>query len=177
MEYETKITSLIEFIKEDRTEIREIRNRMYSTIQLFVIASIAITAFCLDNDKSALPFYLVDVFFLLISWGYFFLTKRDLSMARRCLKGRQDQLTTISMTDSYLDNIVAEYNKRIKKNNKKHPLRLKQLITVKDYKNNLFLDHSLTEPDIKDNELFVVIGIASVIYIALGIGTYILIQC
>lgn len=131
---ETKVESLIELIKEDRIEIREIKKNLFSTIQLFVIASVGITAYGFkpsDHPKfSWLYLVVVDVLFISISWVFFYLRNRDVLNARKSLKTRQNQLT-------------------------------------KDFHYDYFPKSEKTHPDIKDKDLYNVIIIASIIYIAL----------
>lgn len=89
---DVKLSSLIEMIKEDRIEIREIRRRLYSTMQYFLIASLAIVGFGKDKvhlESETLSFVILT--FLFISWVYFIFTKRDLNMVRKCLEKRQKQ--------------------------------------------------------------------------------------
>jgi hypothetical protein len=99
VENRTKVASLIELIKEDRIEIRENKKILYSTMRWFIFASIVITAYGLDykgvNNLKVSKTYLaiIDLVFFLISWLFFYLTKRDLINARKSLKKRQDQLT------------------------------------------------------------------------------------
>lgn len=89
---DTKLTSLIEMIKEDRIEIREIRRRLYSTVQYFLIACIAIVGFGIESNRiNKYTLLFVILIFLFISWIYFYFTKRDILMVRKCLEKRQKQ--------------------------------------------------------------------------------------
>jgi hypothetical protein len=98
---ETRVNTLIELIKEDRAEMRDIKKNVYSTMQLFVIASVVITAYGFDHRdplKQPLPSaYLLaaDIIFMFISVAFFFLRKRDLVSVRKDLIKRQSQLTTL----------------------------------------------------------------------------------
>jgi len=78
---DTKLTSLIEMIKEDRIEIREIRRRLYSTVQYFLIAYIAIVGFGIESNRIN-QYTLLFVILLFISWIYFYFTKRDIHIDR-----------------------------------------------------------------------------------------------
>jgi predicted amino acid-binding ACT domain protein len=137
---DTKVSALIELIKEDRIEIRETKKILYSTIRWFVIASIAITAYGIDHKTGDSPtighIYLcvIDSIFILISWVFFSLTKRDLTSVRKSLDKRQNQLG-------------------------------------EDFQYNYFQNSDDMVPDMKETDLYTVIGIATAIYVILIVFT------
>ena len=97
--------TLLELIKEDRIEIREIKNRIYLSIQNFVMVALAINAFFLEkrdlkNNKILIS---IDLILLVISWIFFLFLKRDLRFTRKCLKGRQDLLLKLSKLNYFPD--------------------------------------------------------------------------
>jgi len=99
---------LADFIKEDRTEIRMIKSRIYTNIQVLISASFAITSFFIgksmdtnkgdiiltDNVKTIVIF--TNIAFLVISWIIFYVQNKDLYFVRKCLKTREDKLKEIN---------------------------------------------------------------------------------
>ena len=98
--------------QEDRTEIRLIRDRIYSICIFITVASFAVSAFLLGKDKPLLKewsplFLLIDISFVSFLWVIFSLLKKDLSNARKCLELRErlirDQLANNAVcTDPFL---------------------------------------------------------------------------
>ncbi|MDR1679462.1 MAG: hypothetical protein LBR81_06750 [Prevotellaceae bacterium] len=90
---------LAEFIKEDREEIRLIKNRIYTYMQVLLAASLAITAFFIkgsveqgemnfSSDISTITIF-TNGAFLIISVVFFYFQYEDLRFVRHCLKNRE----------------------------------------------------------------------------------------
>lgn len=96
---------LADFIKEDRTEIRMIKSRIYTNIQVLIGASFAVTSFFIErsmkdgninltcNVKKII--ILTNIAFLLISWIIFYFQNKDLYFVRKCLNKREKKLKEI----------------------------------------------------------------------------------
>lgn len=96
---------LMDLIKEDRNEIRNIKNRMYTTIQTLAAVSFAIATFFIErcthdgamNTESWADARRIIIWtnaaFCLLSWAIFFVMNTDLYYVRRCLMWRESQLT------------------------------------------------------------------------------------
>ncbi len=91
---------LANFIKEDREEIRLIKNRIYTYMQVLIAASLAITSFFIKGSKEGknitdlnlevIPTAIgINVLFLIISFVFFYFQYRDLKFVRRCLQKRE----------------------------------------------------------------------------------------
>ncbi len=102
---ETRAQLLMEAIKEDRVEIREARQRVYSVVAQVAIASFAITAFLIGKDGAELlkpgggaPWWLplVDVSFLMVMWAHVLRAQRDMIVGRLCVEAREALLRTLS---------------------------------------------------------------------------------
>jgi hypothetical protein len=104
------------FIKEDREEIRIIKNRIYTYLQVLIAASLAITAFFIKgstSEESVIKLTIdkienitisINVVFWAISVMFFFFQFRDLIFVRRCLKKREtafDRVTQSNYFDSH----------------------------------------------------------------------------
>jgi hypothetical protein len=88
-------------MQEDRTEIRLIKDKIYSICIFITVSSFAVTAFLLD-PKNALKtainwqfFLLIDISFLLLLWVLFIRLKIDLRNAHKCLEAREDMIRSI----------------------------------------------------------------------------------
>jgi len=103
---------LADFIKEDRTEIRLIKNRIYTYIQVLIGASFTFTAFFIGksmdkgvvnltpNVKEIIVF--TNIAFLVISWIIFYFQNKDLQFVRRCLTDREKKLEAMGV--NYFEN-------------------------------------------------------------------------
>ena len=108
---ETMAGLVMDAIKEDRTEIRAIRQRIYATIAQLAIASFAITAYLLGKEGGDalsslaarwwLP--LVDLSFLIVLWALFLRAKRDLDVAHLSMEARENVLRRLGEPDTVLE--------------------------------------------------------------------------
>lgn len=102
---ETKIDILKIALQEDRTEIREIRDRIYSICTLVTVSSFAVTAFLLDPKTDSKIgaswqfFLLIDLSFILLLWVLFVRLKIDLRSVHMCLDAREDMIRRIQQED------------------------------------------------------------------------------
>lgn len=99
---------LLDLIKEDRNEIRIIKNRIYTYMQALIVAAFALTAFfisrcthegtiLLTNSIRAI-ICTANLGLWLLSCGVFWTLNKDLHFVRECLTWRQGQLKN---SDSY----------------------------------------------------------------------------
>ena len=88
---------LINLIKEDRNEIRIIKNRVYTYVQALAVAAFAITAFLFKDgeDSWSIEWMVIgiNVVFLALSWAVVGVQYLDLRFVRRCIRWRECQLT------------------------------------------------------------------------------------
>lgn len=88
-------------MQEDRTEIRLIKDKIYSICIFITVSSFAVTSFLLDPKnvlKTAMSwqfFLLIDISFLLLLWVLFIRLKIDLRNAHKCLEAREDMIRSI----------------------------------------------------------------------------------
>ena len=80
--------------QEDRTEIRLIRDRIYTTCTFVTVASFAVSAFLLGKDQAHPEiwksfFLVIDLSFVGLLWIIFGCLKRDLTGTRKCLDVRE----------------------------------------------------------------------------------------
>ncbi|MGA2061676.1 MAG: hypothetical protein ABSG67_14420 [Thermoguttaceae bacterium] len=80
--------------QEDRTEIRLIKDRIYSICTFITVASFAVSSYLIGKDQPLSvkwnPFFLlIDISFVALLWIIFLSLKRDLSNARKCLDLRE----------------------------------------------------------------------------------------
>ncbi len=104
---------LVNLIKEDREEIRVIKNRIYTYVQVLITLSIAVTAFFIQGsmdvnikinhsadihltDSIKMIVIFTNVIFLFISWVIFLVLNKDLYFVRKCLTQRESELKEIS---------------------------------------------------------------------------------
>lgn len=102
---------LISFIKEDREEIRLIKNRIYTYMQILIAASLAITAFfikgCIVDGVITLKpdirnaAIIINSAFLLISFVFSYFQYQDLKFVRRCLKKREKYFNAATGADYF----------------------------------------------------------------------------
>lgn len=85
-------------VLEDRTEVRLIKDKIYSICTFITVSSFAVTSFLLNPEnvsRAAIKrqyFLLIDISFLLLLWALFIRLKIDLQNARICLEAREDML-------------------------------------------------------------------------------------
>ncbi len=94
--------TLLDLIKEDRNEIRTIKNRIYTYIQALIVAAFAVTAFYIriitDPNTTNIPEHFnwiiigTNVMFGVLSWCIFWVLNKDLHFVRKCLTWREAQL-------------------------------------------------------------------------------------
>ncbi len=97
-------------MQEDRTEIRLIKDKIYSICTFITVSSFAVTSFLLD-PKNVLRttiswqfFLLIDISFLLLLWVLFIRLKIDLQNARICLEAREDMIRSIHKEENEVFN-------------------------------------------------------------------------
>jgi len=107
---EIKMDILKTAMQEDRTEIRLIKDKIYSICTFVTVSSFAVTSFLLDPKnvlKTAISwqfFLLIDISFLLLLWVLFVRLKIDLKNARICLEAREDMIrSTCKEEDEVFD--------------------------------------------------------------------------
>ncbi|MDR1761760.1 MAG: hypothetical protein LBR55_04860 [Bacteroidales bacterium] len=98
---------LVDFIKEDRVEIRMIKNRIYTNIQVLIGISIGVTAFFIERsmDNGKIEFscsvkniiIVTNMVFLAISWIMFYFQNKDLYFVRKCLTHRENELKKMNV--------------------------------------------------------------------------------
>ncbi|MGB7911146.1 MAG: hypothetical protein WCF59_02870 [Desulfobaccales bacterium] len=137
---EIKADILTAFIKEDRTEIRIIRDRIMNTTSSIVVASFAITAFFYSRQDNTLLNNLrnyasvIDVGLIGLIFALFIVMKRSLYYGRKALMARQKLLNDLNCVD--------------------------------DIDLDPFLVPEDTEVNITDNDLSVLVGFALLILVA-----------
>ncbi len=90
---------LMDLIKEDRNEIRIIKNRTY--VEALIVAAFAIIAFLIKDGKGIGKTkeltIAVNIVFLTISWVITIIQYIDLCFVRKCLKWRECHLTRLGV--------------------------------------------------------------------------------
>ncbi|MDR2912537.1 MAG: hypothetical protein LBV38_04455 [Alistipes sp.] len=120
---------LYDLIKEDRNEIRTIKNWMYTSIQAWLAASFAVLAFiiskaspdgeiCLDCKEEWIV-VLTILLFLGISWVVFYFQNKDLHFTRLCLRHREEILEQSCIEIDYFGDIDQPLPKWLDKFRKK----------------------------------------------------------
>jgi hypothetical protein len=98
---ETKAQILNTAIQEDRTEVRLVRGRIYSTCTFLTVSSFAVTSFLLAQQRSALGkqawllLAVIEASFLALLWVLFIRLKADLGWARLWLEEREDMIRSL----------------------------------------------------------------------------------
>jgi hypothetical protein len=95
------------FIKEDREEIRMIKSRIYTNIQVLIAVSLAVTSFFIERSMNEGIINLtcsvkkiiivVNILFLTISWIFFYFQNKDLHFVRKCLSKREKMLKDLGV--------------------------------------------------------------------------------
>lgn len=98
---EARLDILKTAMQEDRTEVRLIKDKIYTVCTAITAFSFAVTTFLLDpkNPLGAIgwPFFLlIDISFLLLLWVLFARMKLDLDNAHKCLDAREDLIRHVS---------------------------------------------------------------------------------
>ena len=103
MSIETKATLISDAIKEDRTELRQLKERIHSLVTFIVVSSFAITAFVVRPTEGAahglelehssrIVVALTDAALLAILWTLSARLISDLNEAQKCVELREDLL-------------------------------------------------------------------------------------
>jgi hypothetical protein len=93
---------LMHAIKEDRTEIRLMKDRIYANTSLITVASFALTPFIWDKapqtDKWAW-FVLTDCGLLMLLWVLFIKLVKDVNLGQRYMQVREQKLHDLQQGD------------------------------------------------------------------------------
>jgi len=92
---ETTAKLLMEAIKEDRTEIRQIKDRIYANASNVTVASFVITPFLLDRTPELSKWVwlvVVDGALVFLLWVLFAKLIRDVNLGQRFLEARERKL-------------------------------------------------------------------------------------
>jgi hypothetical protein len=93
---------LMDAIKEDRTEIRLMKDRIYANTSLITVASFALTPFIWDKapqtDKWAW-FVLTDCGLLMLLWVLFIKLVKDVNLGQRYMEAREKKLHAVQQGD------------------------------------------------------------------------------
>lgn len=103
---EAKANLIMTAIREDRAELRSIKDRIYGLTTLITTASFAVTAFAMKDNHSLLsaPYLtIIDIAFTLMLWVVFWRLKVDLTVCRICLEARENMLRNLGSNDRPFD--------------------------------------------------------------------------
>jgi hypothetical protein len=104
---EAKADLVMDAIKEDRSEIRIMTERIYTVASSITVSSFAITSFLIGlhaggrNQVTTLgwPFFvIIDAAFLIMLWGLLLRLMRDVAIGQLFLEARENMLRNLYIT-------------------------------------------------------------------------------
>jgi hypothetical protein len=107
LKIETKLGLVEAAIKEDRAELRLLKDRIYSICSWITISSFAVTSFLFTPTRSKVDIHrllpllpIIDFFFIVLMLVIFRWLKRDLEVGHRCLEAREQLIGKLQIGET-----------------------------------------------------------------------------